>query len=837
MSSYKKILCLSTAILLCHGSSAMADPWFPDLTVAKEASRAGDFVKAAENWAPLAEFGYTEAQLELGLLYLKGLGVSQNTSQAFSLFQKSADNGSPRGYMELGQMYEDGTGTEGQDLLKAEQLYRQAIAGGYTRASHALGRLYEKNPELSPASGRTPPSMSYQTEAYYLGAIKSGKLGYAEQIGHMYENGLGVDKNLQKALTMYLIAARAGSSSAQEKAASLQSTLTLDAYQTAMRQADDMIAYIRVPGFYDPDLKSGRATRAKREHERAALYKKLDQITPQTHQPADHSHYIRAAEQYQKAIKSGYFASARNLGMMYEKGYGFSKNPLMALTYYYLGAMSGAKSADLSAQKLSAKMALTDIEQAKKDAEILYKKYSVAPAIIPPRKPYRFVADAKTQFLAEDNLDLSTRNTESETSFLADARIGLYLYPSDNVTAYLEGRAISNSGLASSDNDDSNDSADSTYGEIRQAWVEFDRILGNPLLSFKAGRQRFYEERAVMWNRDLDALKLTLDSTLTSGFLAAGHNFDNYRIGDNDDFLGSEQKRLRLLGEISRKISMDHTLEARFLYENDYSDAENIGRIVSPEDRDNEDSQLLWGNVRLKGKFNTPETFFSGLEYRLDGLMVTGEETTINSSAIANTSNRLVTGQVDRDVMGWGMDAGLVLNVDAPLSPSLTIGYAFGSGDDDSTGRGDNHAFRQTDLEGNSGRRPDERSSFTSRHYGEVLRPELSNIHVIQAGVSIPVQESSQINLTYFNYHLDAENAGIRSAGISAPLNGTDSYLGQAVDLEFNVDMDETFDLTQPLLTQSSSRVRLGAFQAGEAFGVAEDEYAFRGTLEFRIKF
>jgi TPR repeat protein len=653
----------------------------------------------------------------------------------------------------------------------------------------------------------------------------------------MYENGLGVNKNQQKALTMYLIAARAGSSAAQEKVKSLQSDLTLDEYQTAVHQADDMIAYIRVPGFYDPDLKGRHQANAKRERDRAALYKDLDQVSTQTDQSMDHSHYIRAAEQYQKAIESGYFGSARNLGMMYEKGYGFSKNPQMALTYYYLGAMGGAKSAELSAQKLSAKMAAADIELAKKDAETLYKKYALSPPIIPPRKPYRFVADAKTQFLAEDNLDLGTRSAESETSFLADARLGVYFYPSETITTYLEGRAITNTGLASSDNEDSNDTADSTYGELRQAWVEFDRIFGNPLLSIKAGRQRFYEERAVMWNRDVDALRLNLDSTLTSGFLAVGHNFNNYRIGDNDEFLGAEKERLRFLGEVSRKLSMDHTLEARFLYENDYSDAENTGSIVSPEDRDNEDAQLLWGNIRLKGEFKTPDTFFSGLEYRLDGLMVTGEETVINSSAIANTANRLVTGQVDRNVMGWGMDTAVVLHMDAPLSPSLTFGYAFGSGDDDTTGRGDNHAFRQTDLEGNSSRRPNAESSFASRNYGEVLRPELSNIHVLQTGVSIPVLNASQINLTYFNYHLDEENSGLRSSGINAPLNGTDSYLGQAVDVELNVDMDETFHLTQPLLTQSSSRVRLGVFQAGEAFGAAEDEYAFRGTLEFRIKF
>lgn len=835
MRSMKTLLCVSTALILSAPHLAQAMTAFPDLTAAKLAVRSGDFAKAAENWAPLADFGYGEAQLELGNLYAQGKGVTQDYGRAFQLFSQATESGSPRAYMELGQLYENGTGAP-QDPAKAEELYRKAVAGGYVRASAMLGRLYEKNPSLSPAAGHMAPQVTYESEDYYMSQIKAGKLGYAEQLAHMYENGLGVAQNKQKALMLFMVAARAGSSNAEARAAALKPKLSLEEYLAAQRQAEDLIVYVRAPGFYDPGLKGVKEAKSPRAQAREAFLKELDKpIDLAAVPPENTEHYKKAAAEYQKAIEGGYFSAARNMGTLYEKGLGVPQDPTTALAYYYLAAKSGLNSAQLSADKLAATLSPEQTAQAKAQAESLFVQY--APKAAEPRKPYRFVGDMKTQFIAEENGDLGTRTDELESSFVADAKLGAFFYPTESITGYVEGRAITVTGQASSNTTEDDDSADSTYGELRQAWVEFDDLFDNPRLSTKIGRQRFSEDRALFWNRDLDAVRFDLNSTLTTGFIAVGQNMDNYRVGDNDEFLGSDENRLRVLGEVSQKVAMNHTVEARFLHEDDHSGAETIGTTVTPEDRDNEDAHLTWLGLRSKGSFDGTEGSFQRLAYHVDGMIVGGEETIVSSTAIAGSDNRSIAGTQDRDVFGWGMDAGIAVATRMPLSPTFTVGYAFGSGDDDASGTGKNHAFRQTDMEGNASRYPDDLSASTARNYGEVLRPELSNIHIAQAGVSFPLLSASDIGLTYFAYWLDEEISGLRSSGITAAVNGTDDFIGQALDLGINIDWDEELGLTAPLLDQSSSRIRLGGFQAGDAYGTAEDEYAFKGTAEFRMRF
>lgn len=695
------LLCLSTALILSAPHLAQADTLFPDVAAGKIAAKSGDTALALANWEQLAERGNTDAQLELGILYLKGENVPQDHAKAFDLLSRATKSGSPRAYLELGSMYEDGKGTP-KNLSKAEELYSKAAALGYPRAHYYLGRLYDRNASLSP--------------------------------------------------------------------------------QTAQIQ------------------------------------------------------YMKAAENYRKALTAGYFGAARNLGILHEKGLGATKDPVTAMGYYYLGITSKSTSAQLSADKLSPSLTTEQDNLAKVQANAMFLQYQTPPA--PADKNYRIIGDFKTQVIAEDNVDLGTRSDEQETSIFGDAKLGLYYYPTESITTYVEARAITSSGMVAASNDETDDSADATYGELRQAWVEIDDIGGDPRLSVKAGRQRFYEPRAIWWNRDFDAVRFNLDSTLTKGFIAAGQNLDNYRIGDDDEFPEDDKDRARVLGEISHEIVPNHRLEGRFLYENDYSESENVGSLIDANDRDDEDSQLLWTGVRSAGHFDYADGgTLQRLGYRADGIIVAGEETRITSTAGPGGNVRTATGDVDRDVFGWAFDGGVDATLNAPLSPTFTLGYAYGSGDDDTTGTGTNNAFRQTDLQGNTSRYPSDTSLNTSRNYGEVLRPELSNLHIVQTGVNVPMLSASDIGLTYFAYWMDEEATSLRSSGISAALNGQDHFVGQALDLGINIDWDEELNLTAPLLNASSSRVRLGTFKAGEAYGAAEDEYAYRGTLEFRIRF
>ena len=70
----------------------------------------------------------------------------------------------------------------------------------------------------------------------------------------------------------------------------------------------------------------------------------------------------------------------------------------------------------------------------------------------------------------------------------------------------------------------------------------------------------------------------------------------------------------------------------------------------------------------------------------------------------------------NRAVRRYGFDPGLTKTFKrARLNPRLTAGIAFGSGDN---GAGIDTAFRQTDIQGNSGRFG---SKTSLKYYGEVL--------------------------------------------------------------------------------------------------------------------
>src|SRR5690606_28293152 len=111
-------------------------------------------------------------------------------------------------------------------------------------------------------------------------------------------------------------------------------------------------------------------------------------------------------------------------------------------------------------------------------------------------------------------------------------------------------------------------------------------------------------------------------------------------------------------------------------------------------------------------------------------------------------------------------------------------------------GGGTDHAFRQTGLDGGNSRLGLGRTFH--KNYGEVLHPELSNLHILTAGTDIPVTEHTDMGLTYFNYRLVRENTSLRSSGITAPLSGTDKDIGQALDFVLNVDLDDELGFKTP---------------------------------------
>lgn len=442
--------------------------------------------------------------------------------------------------------------------------------------------------------------------------------------------------------------------------------------------------------------------------------------------------------------------------------------------------------------------------------------------------PVKVTGELKGQYTFENDTDLETANEGSTDSELIEAKVKVTGDITDNLSFLTEARGVKNYGEGGSIDPDTGEAAGrDDFLELRQYWLEYKGIASKPL-SFRLGRQRIAEQRSLWWNRDLDAARLIYDATLFKGFLAIGQNLTEYRTGVGA-FNEDDEDIFRILGETSWQYAAGHFLETRIAYHNDHSEMEGVGDLIAADDRDENDATLYWAGLRLKGSCEDG----SKGGYRADFLVVQGDEDA-QSSTTGPGSARTVTAITDRDVFGWAVDLGVDVPLPVSYSPVLMLGYAYGSGDDDLTDNDDTN-FRQTGLDGNTSRQGG--ASGSSYNYGSVLRPDLANIHIATLGLTVPVFKFSDVSAMYHYYRLAEEATSLSTSGISADLNGSDTELGHGFDVMLNMNVSKELDLKPGIIDQIGFRTTLGAFQAGEAYGTAEDETAFRGQMELKFKF
>lgn len=154
-----------------------------------------------------ARRGDKVAQYNIGYFYASGTGgVSQDYKKAVQWYQKAVDQGYSFAQLNLGNLYHKGLGVP-KDCIKAAELFRKAANQGEAKAQYALGLLYHK--------GEGVPR-DYTAAAYwYQKAADQGFASAQNNLGNLYGKGLGVAKNEQKALELYRKAANQGEEVAQ----------------------------------------------------------------------------------------------------------------------------------------------------------------------------------------------------------------------------------------------------------------------------------------------------------------------------------------------------------------------------------------------------------------------------------------------------------------------------------------------------------------------------------------------------------------------------------------------------------------------------------------------
>lgn len=232
------------------------------------AFKAGDYTTAYKIWAPMAEQGDANAQANLGILYLRGLGVSKDIEHAVQLFHESAAKGNGQAEFQLGLMFAKGVGVQ-QDYSEAMRWYEMAAEQGDLSAGYAgygIGRLFEEGygvPQDEKAAAtwyRKAAEKGVAPAQYNLSQMiakgkgglkkddaeafawckKAADQGYgkaAATLATMYEHGEGVTASAEQALFWSDIAAKQQEKISERQRAALVAKLTPEVVARAQRSA------------------------------------------------------------------------------------------------------------------------------------------------------------------------------------------------------------------------------------------------------------------------------------------------------------------------------------------------------------------------------------------------------------------------------------------------------------------------------------------------------------------------------------------------------------------------------------------------------------------------
>ncbi len=137
---------------------------------------AGRFADALEIWAPLAQAGDPQAQLDIGALFDTGEGVPMDQAAAFRWYLRAAEAGLPAAQFNVAVLLDTGQGVP-RDRAEAALWYARAAARGYGRAAYNLAQLY--------AAGDGVPKNADAARAWYRAAAADGLPAAASKLANL----------------------------------------------------------------------------------------------------------------------------------------------------------------------------------------------------------------------------------------------------------------------------------------------------------------------------------------------------------------------------------------------------------------------------------------------------------------------------------------------------------------------------------------------------------------------------------------------------------------------------------------------------------------------------
>ena len=141
MRSQTRIIGWLAAVLLAQPAAA-------DLEKGLAAVQSGQWDKAFRQFQGSAAEGNPDAQVNLGNLYLQGLGVERSDPKAYAWYAKAARQGHPQALGKLAIMHYQGLGVA-EDHAVAADWFRKAAEKGNADAAMILAELHARGDGVS----------------------------------------------------------------------------------------------------------------------------------------------------------------------------------------------------------------------------------------------------------------------------------------------------------------------------------------------------------------------------------------------------------------------------------------------------------------------------------------------------------------------------------------------------------------------------------------------------------------------------------------------------------------------------------------------------------------
>lgn len=350
-----------------------------------------------------------------------------------------------------------------------------------------------------------------------------------------------------------------------------------------------------------------------------------------------------------------------------------------------------------------------------------------------------------------------------------------------------------------------------------ELWALVEGLAGSPL-ALQAGRIPLVDSRTWWWDEDLDAARLLARGT--NWYAETGFGRELARKASFEPGIDVLHRGVqRWFGQASWTWTQRQSVEAFWLRASDRSGVPLPGSLWADDDTDAADARLTWLGLRASG--NGRLAAGQRWAYWADLGLVRGRET-LTAFSDGDRGRQQAGASNSRRVRGRGLDIGAMWTFTDSWRPTLTLGWAAGSGS--APDAAVNRNYRQTGLQENK-----VRLSGIKRlqRYGELFDPELSNLRIATASFGVRPLANASVELVWHRYRQAVASATLADSRLSQDPQGLRRQLGQEFDLLLAWRPTRQLELT----------LLLARFLPGAAFATNRRDPATSIELGLDIKF